>query len=84
VGITGFGDGANIDAEMKQMQMMHRQIALPLLLLLSGCTTQAWYQGFKIGAENECYKQPPGAVADCLSRLNKKSQQEYEKERSSK
>jgi hypothetical protein len=41
-------------------------------------------QGFKIGAENECYKQPPVAVADCLSRLNKKTHEEYEKERTSK
>ncbi len=84
VGITGPGDGANIDAEMKQIQIMRRQIAFPLLLLVSGCTTQAWYEGFKIGAENECYKQPPVAVADCLSRLNKKTHEEYEKERTSK
>jgi hypothetical protein len=46
VGITGPGDGANIDAEMKQIQIMRRQIAFPLLLLVSGCTTQAWYEGF--------------------------------------
>ncbi len=52
---------------------MRFSLALPLLLLMSGCTTRAWYEGFKMGAENECYKQPPGAVADCLSRLNKKT-----------
>ncbi len=69
---------------MKQIQIMRLQIALPILLLMCGCTTQAWYEGFKIGAENECYKQPPGAVADCLSRLNKKTHDDYEKERSSK
>ncbi|MFZ4479735.1 MAG: hypothetical protein ACOYNZ_07570 [Rhodoferax sp.] len=69
---------------MKQIQIMRHQIALPLLLLVSGCTTQAWYEGFKVGAENEFYKQPPGAVADCLSRLNRKKHEEYEKERTSK
>jgi hypothetical protein len=52
--------------------------------MLSGCTTQAWYEGFKAGAENECHKQPPGAAADCLSRLNKKTPEEYDKERLSK
>jgi hypothetical protein len=65
------------------LDVMRFKLALPVLLLVSGCTTQAWYEGFKIGAENECYKQPPGAVSDCLARLNKKSQDEYEKERSS-
>ena len=63
---------------------MRLQIALPILLTVSGCTTQAWYEGFKTGAQNECYKQPPGAVADCLSRLNKMTPEEYEKERLSK
>lgn len=82
--LAGFVDGAKIAAEMKQIQIMRLQIALPILLLMCGCTTQAWYEGFKIGAENECYKQPPGAVADCLSRLNKKTHDDYEKERSSK
>lgn len=45
---------------------------------------QAWYEGAKMGAANECNKQPPGAVADCLSHLNKKTYDEYEKERTSK
>ena len=59
-------------------------LTLSLVLWLSGCTTQSWYEGFKMGAESECYKQPPGATADCLGRLNKKSHEEFEKERSSK
>ena len=69
---------------MKQMQVTFLGLALLVPGVLCGCTTQAWYEGFKMGAENECYKQPPGAVADCLSRLNKKAREEYEKERSSK
>jgi hypothetical protein len=54
------------------------------MLLLGGCTTQAWYEGMKISAESECNKQPPGAIAECVSRLNKKTYEEYEKERASK
>lgn len=53
-------------------------------LLLCACTTQAWYEGFRQGAENECRKQPPGAAEDCLSRTNKQSYDEYARERSTK
>ena len=55
-----------------------------LMLMMAGCSTQAWYEGFKVAAENDCYMQPPGAIAECLSRVNKKSHDDYEKERSSK
>lgn len=66
------------------MHLKRLKFALSVVLMLGGCTTQAWYEGAKISAENECYKQPPGAVADCLSRLNKKTYEDYEKERSPK
>jgi hypothetical protein len=69
---------------MKHMHNVQQKIALLLLLMMSGCTTQAWYEGFKISAENECYQQPPGVVAECLARLNKMTHEDYEKERSSK
>lgn len=51
-------------------------------LLISGCSTQAWYEGLKSGAENECDKQPPGALEQCQSRVNRKTYEDYEKERS--
>lgn len=51
------------------------------VLLIAGCTTQAWYEGMKQGAENDCNKQPPGAREQCLARLNKKTYDEYERER---
>lgn len=50
-------------------------------LTMSACSTQAWYEGLKFGAEDECRRQPPGEVERCLSRLNKKAYGEYEKER---
>jgi len=51
-------------------------------LLGSACTTEAWYEGVKRSAEDNCMKQPAGAVDECLSRVNKQTYQEYEKERS--
>jgi hypothetical protein len=54
-----------------------------LLVSVSACTTQAWYEGMKQGAVNQCDKQPPGAREDCLSRLNKKTYDAYNKERAS-
>lgn len=50
-------------------------------LLGSACTTEAWYEGVKRSGEDNCRKQPPGAVDECLSRINKQTYQEYEKER---
>jgi len=52
-----------------------------LTLVISGCTTQAWYESVKQGAENNCRKQPPSESERCLENLNKKTYEEYEKER---
>jgi len=49
---------------------------------IAGCTTQSWYEGAKQGAENNCRNQPPVESERCLENLNKKSYEEYEKERS--
>ena len=58
----------------------------PLLFLLAltalpGCTARAWYEGSKASAESECRKLPPGGYEDCMSRVNRKSYEDYEKER---
>ncbi len=50
-------------------------------LLAGGCTTQAWYEGMNLRAENECAKQAPGAQEECRASVNKKSYDAYEKER---
>ena len=52
------------------------------IMAISGCTTQAWYEGAKQGAENNCRSQPPSESERCLEDLNKKTYEEYEKERS--
>ena len=55
--------------------------AISALLALAGCTTETWYEGFKQSSESRCRNQPPGESQRCLEELNKKSYQEYEKER---
>jgi len=51
-------------------------------MAISGCTTRAWYEGAKQAAENNCRRQPPSESERCLENLNKKTYDEYEKERS--
>jgi len=53
-----------------------------LILTITGCTTKSWYEGVKEGAKNNCRSQPPGEVESCLEKLNNKTYEEYEKERS--
>jgi len=57
-------------------------ILFGLIVCSTGCTSQAWYTGLQTGAQNNCDKQPPGAREACQSRLNKKSYDAYEQERS--
>ena len=52
-----------------------------LMLAISSCTSQAWYESVKQGAENNCRKQPPSESERCLESLNKKTYEDYEKER---
>jgi hypothetical protein len=57
---------------------------VPLLLALAalpGCTARAWYEGGRAGAENECRKLPPGGYEGCMTRVNRQSYEDYEKER---
>lgn len=53
-----------------------------VMIIMSGCTAQAWYDGLKEGANNNCRNQPPSEVNRCLDKLNNKTYEEYEKERS--
>lgn len=51
-------------------------------LLGSACSTEAWYEGAKQSAKDNCRMQPPGMVDECLSRVNDQTYQDYEKVRS--
>ena len=62
-----------------------RPLAVFLLLIAlagGGCTTQAWYEAAKVGARNECRRQPSGESETCLSRVNPLTYEEYERQRS--
>lgn len=64
--------------------MFQATCLLPVLLVLlplAGCTSRAWYESGKASAESECRKLPPGGYEDCMSRVNRKSYEEYERER---
>ena len=66
------------------MRVMRRTATVCLLATLfaaSGCTTEAWYQSAKSYSESNCRKQPPGAMEECMARLNNMSYDAYEKER---
>jgi uncharacterized lipoprotein len=49
--------------------------------LLAGCSTQAWYEGVRRGAENDCNRQAPGAAEQCRAGVTTKNYDAYEKER---
>lgn len=61
--------------------MKHMAKLFTVSLLMAGCTTEAWYEGMRRKAENDCRAQPAGAAEECLARLNTRSYGEYEKER---
>jgi hypothetical protein len=66
------------------MKIHNRLFKILLLIVVTisiGCTTKAWYEGVKQGAENECRIQPQAAMDSCLDRLNKRTYEDYEKER---
>lgn len=58
-----------------------RVLMAALVLGLSGCSTQSWYEGFRMGAESQCTRQPPGADSACRDRVNQKTYDEYDQER---
>ena len=60
----------------------------PLVLLagctamaVAGCSTRAWYEGMRLGAQNECRRQPSGEAEQCLSRVNAMTYEDYERKR---
>jgi hypothetical protein len=66
---------------MRINEMFFKLSLVIVVAALLGCTKQAWYEGVKQGAENECRIQPQSAMESCLERLNKRSYEDYEKAR---
>jgi hypothetical protein len=70
-------------APVKKIQPLRLGLAsaVALCLAMSACSTQAWYEGMKARARNECYQRAPGEQQNCLEKVNKQSYDQYEKER---
>jgi len=71
----------------ESVTMTSRRVVIFLSLTLgcltvAGCSTRAWYEGMKLGAQNECLRQPPSERDGCLSRANTLSFEDYERKRS--
>ena len=61
------------------MSAVRRFVMLAIWVGLNACTTQAWYEGVKTGAEQNCRAQPESEKERCATRLNKESYDNYEK-----
>jgi hypothetical protein len=48
---------------------------------VAGCSTEAWYEGMKFSAQDECRRLPPGDRDSCLTRVNTMTYGEYENTR---
>jgi len=55
--------------------------ALLLMLGSSGCSTQAWFEGMRTRAANECAQLPGSAYEDCMRRIPTHSYEDYERQR---
>ncbi|HTD89648.1 MAG TPA: hypothetical protein VK663_03225 [Burkholderiales bacterium] len=51
---------------------------------LTGCSTQAWYEGMQTAAKQSCQQQPSSEQERCEARLNKQDFDAYEKNRTPK
>ncbi len=60
------------------------RLALWLLALanISGCSSQAWYEGLRTRAANECAQLPGSAYEDCMRRLPPQRYEDYASQRS--
>lgn len=69
--------------ELKKRVLRSPLVVGGLLLLagVAGCTSQAWYESARASAELECQRQPAGAYEECMSRVSKKSYEDYRRER---
>lgn len=56
--------------------------ALCVCLAVQGCTTRAWYEGFKTSQRQQCYKRiSQDEIQRCLDRVNGTTYDDYQKAR---
>jgi hypothetical protein len=52
-----------------------------LVLLATGCSYQAWYEGVQDTRRQDCYRLPPGEVQPCLDEVDRVGYDQYRRER---
>lgn len=62
--------------------LVFRCVAAWLLAGLAGCSSQAWYEGLRTRAAQECAQLPGSAYEDCMRRLPTQSYEDDEQQRS--
>jgi hypothetical protein len=61
---------------------MRTTVALFCTLLAAGCSSQAWYEGMREGARQQCRQTPDaGAAQDCTDKVNRQTWEGYKAER---
>lgn len=64
------------------IQFLGLGLLLLFILIFSGCTKRAAYDGMRMGAEAQCESVPDAAYADCIENARKGiSYEEYEVQR---
>ena len=58
-------------------------IAVASLLVVTGCTTESWYQGAKSAQTSHCMKEPISEYEDCIKQTGEdgESYQSYKEKR---
>jgi len=59
---------------------MKRQYLVVMLLLASGCSNRAIYEGIQAGNRNDCARLPPSQYDACMENASK-TYDEYRRER---
>ncbi|MET7015900.1 hypothetical protein [Uliginosibacterium flavum] len=60
---------------------MKTAVLFLFLMNLTGCTTEAWYEGSRQSAEARCRSQPPSEFDRCMAQVNRQPYEDYEKAR---
>jgi hypothetical protein len=62
--------------------MMRKLVVALSVFAAAGCSSQAWYEGIREGARQQCRQTPDaGAAQDCTDKVNRQSYEGYKAER---
>ena len=69
------------DTKLKTKKIMLLSSLTIFVSFMTGCTAKSWYEGGQISAKHNCHNKPLSEREQCLKNINKKTYEEYEKER---